>query len=104
MPSLPQTLKLTPVRMRLDLLSQEYAMWLLLVINLVGKIAALLIGRAAPAAALVCWLLPDALLGYHLFAPRAQGLGRMCRRFSTARREVWLTIDDGPDPADTPQI
>jgi peptidoglycan/xylan/chitin deacetylase (PgdA/CDA1 family) len=50
------------------------------------------------------WLLPDALLAYHLFVPRAQGLGRMHRRFATPRREVWLTIDDGPDPQDTPAI
>jgi peptidoglycan/xylan/chitin deacetylase (PgdA/CDA1 family) len=47
---------------------------------------------------------PDALLGYHVFAFRAQGLVRMHRRFATARREVWLTIDDGPDPEDTPRI
>jgi peptidoglycan/xylan/chitin deacetylase (PgdA/CDA1 family) len=25
-------------------------------------------------------------------------------RFATPRREVWLTIDDGPDPEDTPQL
>ena len=25
-------------------------------------------------------------------------------RFSTGSREVWLTIDDGPDPEDTPRI
>ena len=28
----------------------------------------------------------------------------MHRRFTTVHREVWLTIDDGPDPEDTPQI
>jgi peptidoglycan/xylan/chitin deacetylase (PgdA/CDA1 family) len=28
--------------------------------------------------------------------PRAQGLVRSCRYFKTDRREVWLTIDDGP--------
>ena len=79
-------------------------MWLLLLVNLAGKVVALLVARAAPASALVFWLLPDALLGYHLFAPQAQGLVRMHRRFTTARREVWLTIDDGPDPQDTPKI
>ena len=79
-------------------------MWLLLIVNLAGKVAALLVFRAAPASALVFWFLPDALLAYHLFAPRAQGLGRMHHRFKTTRREVWLTIDDGPDPADTPWI
>ncbi len=79
-------------------------MWLLLSINLAGKVAAVLLGWSAPAAALVCWFGPDALLAYHVFAPGAQGLVRMHRRFTTARREVWLTIDDGPDPADTPRL
>lgn len=79
-------------------------MWLLLTLNLAGKVAALLVGSTSPGTAIALWLLPDALLGYHLFAPRAQGLGRMHRRFLTPHREVWLTIDDGPDPQDTPQI
>jgi peptidoglycan/xylan/chitin deacetylase (PgdA/CDA1 family) len=79
-------------------------MWLLLSINLAGKIGALLTGWTAPAVALALWFGPDLLLVYHLFAPGAQGLLRMHRRFSTPRREVWLTIDDGPDPADTPQL
>jgi peptidoglycan/xylan/chitin deacetylase (PgdA/CDA1 family) len=78
--------------------------WLLLVVNLAGKIAAVFVGWTAPATALALWLAPDALLAYHVFVPRAQGLVRVHRRFSTARREVWLTIDDGPDPEDTPRI
>jgi peptidoglycan/xylan/chitin deacetylase (PgdA/CDA1 family) len=78
--------------------------WLLLCINLAGKVAAVLVGWSAPAAALALWFGPDALLAYHVFAPGAQGLVRMHRRFTTARREVWLTIDDGPDPADTPRL
>lgn len=79
-------------------------MWLLLLINLAGKIAALVAGWDRPAVALALWFGPDLLLAYHVFAPGAQGLLRMHRRFRTPRREVWLTIDDGPDPADTPQI
>ena len=79
-------------------------MWFLIIVDLAGKIAAVLVGWAAPAAALALWFGPDALLAYHLFAPQAQGFVRMHRRFTTARREVWLTIDDGPDPEDTPRI
>ena len=79
-------------------------MWFLIIVNLVGKVAAILVGRAAPATALALWFVPDALLAYHHFAPQAQGLVRMHRRFTTARKEVWLTIDDGPDPEDTPRI
>ncbi len=79
-------------------------MWLLVIADLAGKLAAILTGPTAPVAALAFWLGPDALLAYHLFAPWAQGLVRVHRRFATARRELWLTIDDGPDPEDTPRI
>lgn len=79
-------------------------MRLLLIINLAGKTAALLVGWSAPAVALALWFGPDLLLAYHLFVPNASGLVRMHRRFATPRREVWLTIDDGPDPVDTPQV
>ncbi|MFH1499386.1 MAG: polysaccharide deacetylase family protein [Verrucomicrobiota bacterium] len=41
---------------------------------------------------------------FHVFAPNAQGLARVFTRFATERREVWLTIDDGPDPDDTPRL
>lgn len=40
---------------------------------------------------------------YHLLVPRAQGLLPVHRRFATAAPEVWLTIDDGPHPDDTPR-
>lgn len=30
--------------------------------------------------------------------------GPVAKRFETKKREVWLTIDDGPDPHDTPEI
>lgn len=79
-------------------------MWLLLLINVVGKVAAVLVGLAAPATALAWWFVPDALLAYHVFVLRAQGIVRTYRRFVTSRPEVWLTIDDGPDPEDTPRI
>src|SRR4051812_45997254 len=79
-------------------------MWLLLLSNLAGKIAAVWMGGADPLAGLALWFVPDGLLAYHVFMPHAQGLVRAPRRFATRRREVWLTIDDGPDPVDTPQI
>ncbi len=73
-------------------------------LNLACKIAAVLIGRSALGPAFALWFAPDALLAYHLFVPGAQGLLRVHQRFTTAAREVWLTIDDGPDPDDTPRI
>ncbi|MBA4135698.1 MAG: polysaccharide deacetylase family protein [Opitutus sp.] len=77
-------------------------MWLLL--NLGGKVAALLLADSAWAVAVACWFVPDAILAYHVFMPHAQGTLRAPRRFITAGREVWLTIDDGPDAEDTPRI
>lgn len=79
-------------------------MRLLLSINVAGKIAALFVGWSAPVVWLALWFGPDLLIAYHVFAPNAQGLVRMHRRFRTDRREVWLTIDDGPDPEDTPKL
>lgn len=82
----------------------DVPVWLLLIVNLIGKLASIVVGGTLPAAALTFWFLPDLLLAYHLFAPQSQGLVRMHRRFRTIRREVWLTIDDGPDPEDTPRL
>lgn len=76
----------------------------LIIVNLAGKAAAILVMWTSPVAALALWFGPDALVAYHLFAPHAQGFVRLHRRFATPEREVWLTIDDGPDPQDTPRI
>ena len=76
----------------------------LLILNLAGKLAAVFVFRASAPAAIALWFLPDLVLAYHVFVPNAQGLVRVRRRFTTPRREVWLTIDDGPDPEDTPRI
>jgi len=46
----------------------------------------------------------DVWLAYHLFIPGASGFARTSTRFETQQPEVWLTIDDGPDPEDTPLI
>jgi len=80
------------------------APWILILLNIAGKFAAVALGFTAPGTALCLWFVPDALLAYHIFILRAQGLAHAHRRFSTTEREVWLTIDDGPDPHDTPQI
>ncbi len=77
-----------------------------MLVNLLAKVAAAGVwwggGGAGLAAAL--FLAPDALVLYQLFVPSAQGVGRVFTRFATPKRELWLTIDDGPDPVDTPQI
>ncbi len=43
-------------------------------------------------------------LVWQLFAPRARGLGPSLQHFQTLENTLWLTIDDGPDPATTPHI
>lgn len=40
----------------------------------------------------------------HLFQPRWQGLINVRSQLDTSSKEVWLTIDDGPCPEDTPRI
>ncbi len=77
---------------------------ILVALNLAGKLAALLLAGTSWPVALACWFIPDALLAWHIFAPNAQGLLPVRHRFATPRNEVWLTLDDGPDPADTPRI
>ncbi len=78
-------------------------MWFLILV-LAGKVAALAVGWRHPALALVLWFGPDLLFAYQVFSPHAQGLLRMARRFRTTQAEAWLTIDDGPDPEDTPKL
>lgn len=49
-------------------------------------------------------LLSHVALFTTMFVPSFQGFGPVITRFSTTRRVVWLTIDDGPDPTTTPGI
>jgi len=49
-----------------------------------------------------------AMAGFIFFIPSVvpnnRLFGPVITRFRTTHREVWLTIDDGPDPQDTPEI
>jgi len=53
---------------------------------------------------LLSWLLFDALRLYPTLLRNCDWHGKVVRRFETPRREVWLTIDDGPDAHDTPTM
>lgn len=79
-------------------------MWLILIVSLAGKVAAWAVGWREPMVALGLWFGPDFYVCYQLLMPNARGLVPMRRRFRTTERAVWLTLDDGPDAADTPQI
>ncbi len=56
------------------------------------------------------WAIAGGMFGVHLLllsailAPGNRLLGPVTRRFSTRSPELWLTLDDGPDPEDTPHI
>lgn len=69
-----------------------------------GKLLSLLLWPWNQTAALALFFAIDAVVAWNIIAPSAQGLGSVVTGFKTKQREVWLTIDDGPDPDDTPQI
>jgi peptidoglycan/xylan/chitin deacetylase (PgdA/CDA1 family) len=71
---------------------------------LAGKLTALALMRHNLPAGLALFFASGGVVLYHLFAPKAGGFVPSVTRFITARREVWLTFDDGPDPQDTPQL
>jgi len=54
--------------------------------------------------AIPVFFLPAPWYAFQILKPAACGLGPVVTHFKTSRREVWLTIDDGPDPESTPKI
>jgi peptidoglycan/xylan/chitin deacetylase (PgdA/CDA1 family) len=79
---------------------------LLLSFSAAGKVAAVILWlvRPMPWVSIACFCVPDFVILYHLLAPWAQWVCPAFTRFETARKEIWLTIDDGPDTDDTPRI
>lgn len=57
-----------------------------------------------PEAALFVFFAPDPWVFLQFILPSQQAFGPALTSFVTARNEVWLTIDDGPDPASTPRL
>ncbi len=71
--------------------------------NLSAKVASLpFFFSGRPGLATLVALLDAPWLVWQHFAPRARGLGPSVQTFSTTQNELWLTLDDGPDPATTP--
>jgi peptidoglycan/xylan/chitin deacetylase (PgdA/CDA1 family) len=68
----------------------------------VAPVATIALWTLSVPLALAILALSHALVLYPTLRPRCQWLGPVITRFGTARHEVWLTIDDGPDPDDTP--
>ncbi len=75
-----------------------------LLVYLAAKTATLVLLAWQPVTAALIWCGLSAWMLLQIFLPRAGGLGRVHARFRPQGREVWLTIDDGPDPEQTPKI
>ncbi|MEO5719698.1 MAG: polysaccharide deacetylase family protein, partial [Chthoniobacterales bacterium] len=57
-----------------------------------------------PFLALGLLFLSHMLILFPTLVANCQWLGPVVTRFETREREVWLTIDDGPDPIHTPRL
>jgi peptidoglycan/xylan/chitin deacetylase (PgdA/CDA1 family) len=68
-----------------------------------APLAAILLWRASPLLALALLMASHALVLYPTLRATSQWLGPVATSFSTDRREVWLTIDDGPS-TETPRV
>jgi peptidoglycan/xylan/chitin deacetylase (PgdA/CDA1 family) len=78
--------------------------WGFLAFDLAAKAAAVVLWRPAPWVSAICFFGPDFWLLHALLAPSSQVLVRTFTHFAPAGPEVCLTIDDGPDAADTPRL
>lgn len=64
----------------------------------VAPLSLMLLWKTAPWTAIAIIFASHMLVLYPTLRPSAQWLGPVITRFHTDRREVWLTIDDGPTP------
>jgi peptidoglycan/xylan/chitin deacetylase (PgdA/CDA1 family) len=102
----------------------RFAAWQFLALIALNAIAGVIIGRirililgfaaVAPIALVLLWphsalagigilALSHMLILYPTLRPNVQWLGPVFTHFETGKRELWLTIDDGPN-ADTPAL
>jgi peptidoglycan/xylan/chitin deacetylase (PgdA/CDA1 family) len=75
----------------------------LLLVSLAALLLLLLVPEQWPVPVsvhLVCW----GFLMYPTLCPNCGWFGPVVKSFRSHRKEVWLTIDDGPHPENTPKI
>lgn len=82
-------------------LSREY---LLTALSVATPLAAPFVWRYSPLAALGGVAASHAAFCYASVRANCHWAGPVARRFVSTGNEVWLTIDDGPDPEDTPRL
>jgi peptidoglycan/xylan/chitin deacetylase (PgdA/CDA1 family) len=73
---------------------------LILGLVIAAPFALIVLWPYAPLVALAILLLSHVLLMYAVVRPNVQWLGPVVTKFATDRKELWLTVDDGPT-ADT---
>jgi len=76
----------------------------IIVVSSIKACAIALTAERHPWAGALLFFAPDPWVFAQFVLPSAQGFGPAATTFATNRREVWLTIDDGPDPATTPRV
>ena len=72
--------------------------------SILAPLAAPFTWQFSPAGTLGGMLAVHAALCYASLRANCQWFGTVATRFVPEGNEVWLTIDDGPDPADTPRL
>lgn len=80
---------------------------MILTANVVAPVLLVVLWPTSPLLAIASLLGAHMLALYPTLAANSQWWGPVVTRFSPGRPdalEVWLTIDDGPDPEDTPRI
>jgi len=83
--------------------SKTYYVWVAM-FHTINLATLVLLGLQHYFWALAIFFLPAPWYMIQIMKASARGLGPAVTRFATQHREVWLTIDDGPDPASTPKI
>lgn len=76
----------------------------ILILFVVSPVLLLALWHLSPWLALGVTFVSHMLLLYPTLTPNSQWLGRVITGFATSEKEVWLTIDDGPDPQTTPSF
>lgn len=89
---------------RLFSVRHEIVRRLILVLFVAGLAAAAIIARISPPISIAVLLLSHAPFWYAALRPNSDLCAPVVKKFAARDREVWLTFDDGPDPAETPHV
>jgi peptidoglycan-N-acetylglucosamine deacetylase len=83
---------------------QRFARRAILTFAAVAPVFLVLYFKVSPLLAIGVLFLSHVLILFPTLVANCQWWGPVITHFETPRREVWLTIDDGPDPIHTPRM